>query len=188
MAQLNSLKVAILVAEGFEQAELVEPKKALEEAGATTRIVSPAKGRVQAWKHFDKGDLFDVDVALEQADPNQFDALMLPGGVANPDQLRMQPKAVNFVRHFLERGKPVAVICHGPWTLVEADAVRGRTITSWPSLKTDLINAGANWVDQEVVADGNLVSSRKPADLAAFNRKMIEVFAGARQRGATAAE
>lgn len=187
MAQLDRFKVAILVAEGFEQRELEEPKKALEQAGAKTRIVSPSEGQVQAWKHFERGDRFDVDVALEQADEREFDALLLPGGVANPDQLRMQPKAVNFVRHFLEHGKPVAVICHGPWTLIEADALRGRTITSWPSLKTDLINAGANWVDQEVVVDANLVSSRKPADLPAFNREMLNVFSAARQR-ATAAE
>lgn len=186
---LNGIKVAILVAEGFEQAELAEPKKALEEAGAETSIVSPAKGQVQAWKHFDKADRFTVDVPLDEADAKRFDALLLPGGVANPDQLRMLPKAVAFVREFFSNGKPVAAICHGPWTLVEADAVSGRTITSWPSLKTDLKNAGANWVDREVVVDDGLVSSRNPADIPAFNRKMIEEFGkGRRTHAAHAAE
>jgi protease I len=174
---LNGLRVAILVAEGFEQSELVEPKKALENAGAQTSIVSPAKGRVQGWKHFDKGDTFPVDLSLDRADARDFDALLLPGGVANPDQLRTIPKAAQLVREFFEAGKPVAAICHGPWTLIEADVVRGRTMTSWPSLKTDLKNAGANWVDQEVVVDKGLVTSRKPADLPAFNEKMIEEFA-----------
>ena len=159
---LNGIKVAILVADGFEQVELTEPKKALTEAGAEARIVSPVKGQVQGWKHFDKADKFPVDVPLEQADPESFDALLLPGGVANPDQLRIQPKAVEFVRAFFDAGKPVAAICHGPWTLIEADVVRGRKVTSWPSLKTDLKNAGAEWVDREVVVDDGLVSSRKP--------------------------
>lgn len=177
MTDLNGKKVAILVAEGFEQVELTDPRKALDAAGAQTRIVSPAKGEVQGWKHFDKADKFKVDVALEQADPNEFDALLLPGGVANPDQLRAMPKAVQFVRAFFDAGKPVAAICHGPWTLIEAGAVKGRTITSWPSLKTDLSNAGANWVDQEVVEDDGLVTSRKPPDIPAFNRKMLELFA-----------
>jgi len=181
MASLNGMKVAILVAEGFEQVELTGPKQALDEAGAQTRIVSPAKGEVQGWKHFDKADKFKVDVPLEQADAADFDALVLPGGVANPDQLRTMPKAVQFVRAFFDAGKPAAVICHGPWTLVEAGVVKGRTITSWPSLKTDLTNAGAKWVDQEVVVDNGLVTSRKPDDLPAFNRKMLEVFAEDRQ-------
>ncbi len=183
---LEGFKVAIVVADGFEQVEMTEPKQALEQAGAQARIVSPAKGKVQAWKHFDKAEQFPVDVPLDQADASQFDALLLPGGVANPDQLRMQPKAVSFVKAFFDAGKPVAVICHGPWTLVEADVVRGRMITSWPSLKTDLRNAGANWVDQEVVADQGLVSSRKPADLPAFNARMIEEFARARQKAGAA--
>ncbi|HXS28242.1 MAG TPA: type 1 glutamine amidotransferase domain-containing protein [Steroidobacteraceae bacterium] len=183
MAQLDGMKIAILAAEGFEQAELLEPKKALEESGAETLVVSPAKGEVQGWKHFDKGAKVKVDVSLDQADASEFDALLLPGGVANPDQLRTQPRAVQFVRDFFEAGKPVAVICHGPWTLIEADVVRDRTITSWPSLKTDLRNAGATWVDQEVVVDAGLVSSRKPQDIPAFNRTMIETFAGARQTG-----
>jgi protease I len=173
---LNGMKVAILVADGFEQAELAEPKKALEEQGAETRIVSPAKGEVQGWKHFDHADTFRVDVPLDSAHAADFDALLLPGGVANPDQLRTMPRAVQFVREFFEAGKPVAAICHGPWTLIEAGAVKGRRITSWPSLQTDLRNAGANWVDQEVVLDRNLVSSRKPADIPAFNRQMIKLF------------
>jgi protease I len=177
---LSGTKVAILVADGFEQAELTDPKKALEDAGAETLIVSPAKGQVQGWKHFDKADKFAVDVPLDKADAESFDALLLPGGVANPDQLRTLPKAVAFVRAFFESGKPVAAICHGPWTLIEADVVSGRTLTSWPSLKTDLKNAGAHWVDREVVVDDGLISSRKPDDVPAFNRKMLEEFGRSR--------
>ena len=177
MARLDGMKVAVLVTDGFEQSEMVEPRRALFDAGAKTSIVSPRSGEVQGWIHHDKGERYRVDVPLDQADAAQFDALVLPGGVANPDQLRMQPKAVDFVRSFMEAGKPVAVICHGPWTLIEANAVRGRTITSWPSLKTDLVNAGAHWVDREVVVDNGLVSSRKPDDLPAFTRKMVEEFA-----------
>jgi protease I len=173
---LTNLKVAILVAEGFEQQEMTEPRKALDEAGAETSIVSPSEGHVQGWNHFDKADVFPVDIALEQANADNFDALLLPGGVANPDQLRMQPKAIEFIKDFFTAGKPVAVICHGPWTLIEADVVRGRNITSWPSLKTDLINAGALWTDEEVVVDNGLVSSRKPADIPAFNKRMLEEF------------
>lgn len=180
MATLDGMKIAILAAEGYEQAELVEPRKALLEAGASVRIVSPAKGEVQGWKHFDKADKVKVDVPLEEADAGDFDALMLPGGVANPDQLRMLPQAVSFVKAFFEAGKPVAAICHAPWTLIEAGVVKGRSLTSWPSLKTDLVNAGAKWTDQEVVTDKGLVTSRKPADLPAFNRKMIEEFAEGR--------
>jgi len=171
---LNGKKVAILVAEGFEQSEMVGPRKALEDAGADTFIVSPAEDEVQGWKHFDKADRFHVDVPLEQADSGEYDALLLPGGVANPDQLRMQPTAVKFVQDFVATGRPIGVICHGPWTLIEAGAVKGRTITSWPSLKTDLSNAGAKWVDQEVVVDAGIVSSRKPDDIPAFSRKLIE--------------
>lgn len=182
MGKLDGKKVAILVAEGFEQQELTGPKQALDEAGAKTMIVSPAQGEVQGWNHFDKADKFKVDVLLEQADAQQFDALLLPGGVANPDQLRMQPKAVQFVKSFVQEGKPVAVICHGPWTLVEADCVRDRKITSWPSLRKDLENAGAQRVDQDVVVDKGLVSSRKPQDIPAFNAKMIEEFAEGRHR------
>jgi protease I len=177
---LNGMKVAILVADGFELPELVEPRRALDEAGAETFIVSPMKGEVQGWKHFDKADKFAVDMPLEKADAEIFGALLLPGGVANPDQLRVLPKAVAFVRAFFDAGKPVAAICHGPWTLVEADVLSGRTITSWPSIKTDLKNAGARWVDREVVVDDGLVSSRKPDDIPAFNRKMIEEFARSR--------
>lgn len=181
---LNNMKVAILVADGFEQQEMTEPRKALDDAGATTQIVSPNEGEVQGWKHFDHADKFPVDVPLNQANSDDFDALLLPGGVANPDQLRMKPEAVQFVKSFFDAGKPVAVICHGPWTLVEAGVVKGRTITSWPSVKTDLINAGANWVDEEVVVDNGLVSSRKPDDIPAFNRKMLEEFAeGTHSRG-----
>jgi protease I len=176
------LKVAILAAEGFEQVELTEPRKALQDAGAQTSIVSPNKGEVQGWKHFDKADKIKVDVPLEQANADNFDALLLPGGVANPDQLRMNPKAVEFVRKFFDAGKPVAAICHAPWTLIETGAIKGRSVTSWPSLKTDLSNAGAKWVDQEVVTDNGLVTSRKPDDIPAFNRKMIEEFAEGRHK------
>jgi protease I len=177
MSTLSGLKVAILVADGFEQVEMTEPRKALQEAGADTRIVSPARRQVQGWNHHDKADKFDVDVALDDADAGEFGALLLPGGVANPDQLRTLPHAVDFVREFVQAGKPVAVICHGPWTLIEADVVKGRNLTSWPSVKTDLINAGAHWTDKEVVVDSGLVSSRKPADIPAFNRAMIREFA-----------
>ncbi|HEY9380728.1 MAG TPA: type 1 glutamine amidotransferase domain-containing protein [Burkholderiales bacterium] len=171
---LEGIRIALLVAEGFEQSEMVEPRRALHEAGAQTFIVSPSEDEVQGWKHFDKADRFAVDVPLSEAKADEFDALVLPGGVANPDQLRMQPRAVQFVKDFVDSGKPVGVICHGPWTLIEANVLQGRTITSWPSLKTDLVNAGAKWVDQEVVVDNGLVSSRKPADLPAFNNKLIE--------------
>jgi protease I len=184
---LKNCSVAILVAEGFEQQELTKPREALDKAGATTQIVSPADGEVEGWNHFDKGDKFPVDVPLAEAKPDNFDALLLPGGVANPDQLRMKPEAVDFIKSFFDAGKPVAVICHGPWTLIEADVVRGRTITSWPSLKTDLINAGAEWVDEEVVVDNGLVSSRKPEDIPAFNEKMLEEFAEGIHRGQKAA-
>ena len=183
---LNGRKIAILVAEGFEQSEMIEPRKALEQAGAETELVSPAQGEVQGWNHFDKADRFHVDVPLDEASADDYDALLLPGGVANPDQLRTQPKAVQFVRQFVESGKPVGVICHGPWTLIEAGVVKGRTMTSWPSLKTDLINAGAKWVDQEVVTDRGLVSSRKPADIPAFSRKLIEEIEEGRHVGRSA--
>jgi protease I len=178
---LKGFKVAILVENGFEQVELLEPRKALDQAGAETRIVSPKGGRVRGWNFTDWGDEFPVDVALDRAQPDDFDALLLPGGVMNPDTLRMQEKAVAFVRAFFDAGKPVAVICHGPWTVIEAGAARGRRIASWPSLKTDLRNAGAEWVDQEVVVDGTLVSSRKPDDIPAFNRAMIELLSRTRE-------
>jgi protease I len=171
---LSGKRVAILVAEGFEQVEMTGPRKALTDAGAKTEIVSPAKGEVQGWHHFDKGERFKVDVPVESANAANFDALLLPGGVANPDQLRGNPKAVQFVKQFVESGKPIGVICHGPWTLIEAGAVKGRTMTSWPTLKTDLMNAGAKWVDQEVVVDHGIVSSRKPDDIPAFSRKLVE--------------
>jgi protease I len=187
MTTLNGMNVAILAADGFELAELVEPRKALDQAGASTFIVSPANGEVQGWKHFDKADRFKVDVPLADADPNDFDALVLPGGVANPDQLRMLPEAVRFVLAFFDSDKPVAVICHGPWTLIDAGVARGRKLTSWPSLKADLTNAGAHWEDREVIVDEQLVSSRKPADLPAFNGRMLEVFAASRERAAAGA-
>lgn len=176
MNSLEGLKVAVLVTDGFEQSELVEPRRALREAGARSLIVSPRKSEVQGWIHFDKGDRFKVDVSLDAANSDDFDALVLPGGVANPDQLRMQPRAIEFVKGFVDSGKPIAAICHGLWTLIDAGGVRGRTMTSWPSLKCDLANAGARWVDREVVVDRGLVSSRKPDDLPAFNRKMVEEF------------
>jgi protease I len=174
------LRVAILIEDGFEQVEMVEPREALDQAGAETRIVSPRDTHVRAWNHTDRGDEFPVDVALDQAKPHDFDALLLPGGVMNPDTLRTEPKAVAFAKAFFDAGKPVAAICHGPWTIIETGAARGRRIASWPSLKTDLRNAGAEWMDQQVVVDGNLVSSRKPDDIPAFNRAMINVFGQAR--------
>ena len=182
MDDLKGLKVAILVENGFERVELVQPRQALDEAGAYTRIVSPRNGKVRSWNFTEWGEEFPVDVPLEAAQPQDFDALLLPGGVMNPDFLRMQPNAVAFVRAFFDAGKPVAVICHGPWTVIEAGAARGRRIASWPSLKTDLRNAGAEWMDQEVVVDGNLVSSRKPDDIPAFNREMTVLFSKARQQ------
>jgi protease I len=176
MANLQGLKVAILVTDGFEQIEMVRPRQALDQAGADTSVVSPKTQHVRAWDLTEWGEEFPVDIALDRADPNNFDALLLPGGVMNPDTLRMLPKAVAFVKSFFDSSKPVAVICHGPWTVIEAGAAKGRRIASWPSLKTDLRNAGAEWVDQEVVTDGNVVSSRKPDDIPAFNRGMIELF------------
>jgi len=180
MANLNGVKVAILVENGFEQVELVEPRKALDQAGAETRVVSPQRARVRGWNFTEWGDEVPVDVPLDRAQPRDFDALLLPGGVMNPDRLRMQPKAVEFAKAFFDAGKPVAVICHGPWTVIETGAARGRRIASWPSLRTDLRNAGAEWVDEEAVVDGNLVSSRKPDDIPAFNREMLALFGRAR--------
>jgi protease I len=160
----------------------MEPRKALDHEGATTVVISPRGGEIKAWKSKEWGESVKVDKTLENANPNDYDALVLPGGVMNPDHLRMDPKAVNFVRQFVSTGKPVAAICHAPWTLVEADAVRGKTVTSWPSLKTDLKNAGAKWVDQEVVTDGQFIFSRKPDDIPAFNRAVIEAVShGVRQ-------
>jgi protease I len=181
--RLEGMRVAILVADMFEQVELTEPRKALQQSGAQTVIVSPKEGEVQGGNHHDKGDRFHVDLPLERADPHEFDALLLPGGVANPDQLRMNKKAVQFVKAFFDGGKPVAAICHALWTLVEADVVRGRRLTSWPSLQTDIRNAGGNWVDEPNVTDQNLTTSRKPDDLPKFNEAMLRLFEESRTRG-----
>jgi len=178
-AKLRGKRIAVLLTEGFEQIEMTSPREALEKAGAEVEIVSPAGETVRAWDLTKWGKTFQVDVLLKRASPDEYDALMLPGGVMNPDKLRLDKRAVEFVRAFFDDGKPVAAICHAPWTLIEADVVRGRRLTSWPSLRTDLTNAGAEWVDEQVVVDDRLVTSRKPADLPAFNRKIIEKFAGA---------
>lgn len=175
--RLNGKRVAILATDGVEEVELTEPRKALDDAGARTQLVSPKPDKIRAWQSGQWGDELEVDLPLAQARADDFDALLLPGGVMNPDRLRQDATAVQFVKSFFERGKPVAAICHGPWMLVEANVVRGRTVTSWPSLRTDLRNAGADWVDREVVTDEGLVTSRKPDDIPAFNRKMIEEFA-----------
>jgi protease I len=178
MADLNGKRIAFLTAnEGVEQVELERPWQAMEDAGATPELLAPDPGEVQAFEHLDEGDTFNVTRAVGDADPDEYDALILPGGVANPDNLRTHPEAVGFVRSFFEHGKPVAAICHAPWTLIEARVVDGRTLTSWPSLQTDLRNAGANWVDEEVVVDSGLVTSRKPDDLDAFCAKAVEEIA-----------
>jgi protease I len=191
MGELDGKRVAFLVAnEGVEQVELTEPWDAVREAGGTPCLVAPEAGEVQAFNHLDKADTFDVDEPVSEADPESFDALVLPGGVANPDVLRTEDDAVAFVRSFFEAGKPVAAICHGPWTLIEAGVVEGRTLTSWPSLQTDIRNAGGQWVDEEVHVDSGLVTSRKPDDLEAFCEKLVEEVAEGvheRQREATAA-
>lgn len=177
-SKLGGKQVAFLVAgEGIEQVELTEPWKAVERAGGTPKLVSPEAGKVQAFHHLEKADTFDVDLTVGEADPASFDALVLPGGVANPDALRLKKEAVDFVRSFVESGKPVAAICHAAWSLVEADVVEGRTLTSWPSLQTDVRNAGGTWVDEQVVVDGNLITSRKPDDLDAFNEKLLAALA-----------
>lgn len=189
MAQtLAGKKIAVVATDGFEEVELTEPRRALMEAGATVHVVSPHGGEIQGFRHHDKGGKVAVDRTLDEARPEQYDALVLPGGALNPDQLRTEPQAVSFVRAFFEAKKPVGAICHGPWTLVEADVVRGRTVTSWPSIRTDLKNAGARWVDQEVVVDSGLVTSRKPDDIPAFSKKIIEEFAEGRHQGQHAAE
>jgi protease I len=177
MAQeLLGKRIAILATDRFEEVELSEPRRALMEAGAAVDVIAPHGGTIQGMNHDDIGNNVPVDRTLDEARPEEYDALVLPGGVANPDRLRVIDKAVRFVRALYDQQKPIAAICHGPWTLIEADIVRGRTTTSWPSLKTDLKNAGANWVDCEVVADGGLVTSRKPDDIPAFNKAIIETF------------
>jgi len=174
--ELAGKTVAILAADGFEEVELKKPKKALDEAGAQTTVISIKAGTIQGMNHADKGEMVDVDQTLAEAKPKDFDALMIPGGLMNPDALRSNEEALEFVRHFFREGKPVAAICHAPWVLIDAGVVRGRTLTSWPAIKTDVRNAGGNWVDQEVVVDNGLVTSRKPDDIPAFNEKMIEEF------------
>lgn len=178
---LRGKRIAILATDGFEEVELTEPKKTLEEAGAITDVVSIKSGRIQGFRHMEQGETVKVDKTLDQANPKDYDNLVLPGGVANPDHLRMNAEAVAFVKSFFDEGKAVAAICHGPWTLIEAGAVNGRTLTSWPSLQTDIRNAGGNWVDQEVVIDNCLITSRKPEDIPAFNKKIVEVFAGSKE-------
>ena len=174
--RLHEKKIAILVANGFEQVELTKPRKALEDAGAATELISIEKEKVKGWDHTKWGDEFEVEVHLDESDPEEYDGLLLPGGVMNPDRLRNNENAVKFVKHFTDNNLPIAAICHGPWTLIETGFVKGKKMTSYPSIKTDLKNAGANWVDEEVVVDGNLVTSRKPDDIPAFNEKMIELF------------
>jgi protease I len=185
--RLEGLSVAILATDGFEQSELLEPRKALDDAGADTWIVSPKDDRIRGWNHGDWGETVQVDLPLDRADAARFDALVLPGGVMNPDRLRIDPRAVDFVRAFHDAGKPIAAICHGPWTLIEAGVVQDRRLTSWPSLETDLRNAGAEWTDAPVVRDGLLVTSRKPDDLPQFNRAIVETFAEARVQSRSAA-
>jgi protease I len=185
-ANLSGKKIAILATDGFEQSELTEPRKALDQAGATTVVIAPKDGEIKGWNHTDWGKSVRVDKTLDQAKPEEFDALVLPGGVMNPDHLRMDTKAVDFVREFVGTGKPVAAICHGPWMLAEAGVVKGKTLTSWPSIRTDLMNAGARWVDQEVVSDGQFITSRKPDDIPAFSRRVIEAVSGDVARTAAA--
>ena len=185
--QLNGMKVAILATDGVEQIELLKPREALREAGAETKVVSLKSGKIKGWDHTKWGEEIAVDVELTKANPQDFDALLLPGGVQNPDKLRMDPKAVQFVKSFFQSNKPVAAICHAPWTILEAGEAKGLRITSWPSLKTDLKNAGAEWVDEEMVRDKNVVSSRKPDDIPAFIRGMTELFAEAKSKTRKAA-
>lgn len=176
-SNLNGKTIAILATDGFEQSELMEPRKNLESAGAKTEIVSLKPGQIKGWNHTDWGESVRVDQTLNTAKAEDYDALVLPGGVINPDHLRMESQAVNFVREFVSAGKTIGAICHGPWTLLETGALAGKTVTSWPSLKTDLKNAGANWVDKEVVADGRIITSRKPDDIPAFSKALIESVA-----------
>ncbi|MDF3055110.1 MAG: yfkM [Gammaproteobacteria bacterium] len=177
MQNLSGKRIAILVANGFEQVEMTEPKEALEKEGAKTEIISPEKDKVKGWKHNQWGDEFSVDVSLERANSSDYDALLLPGGVINPDKLRMSLLAIDFIKKMFQEDKPIAAICHGPWTLINAGVVKGYTVTSWPSIKVDLMNAGANWVDEESVKDRKLVTSRKPEDIPYFNKAMIALFA-----------
>jgi len=188
--RLKGKKVAIVAADMVERVELVEPRQALEAEGARTELISLEPGSIQTANHFDKADTQTVDRVIGEADPDEYDALLIPGGVANPDLLRTHPEVVGFVRELYESGKPIAAICHGPWVLVEADLVRDHTVTSWPSLQTDIRNAGGNWVDEEVVTDEGIVTSRKPDDIPSFNGKMIEEFAEGihERRGAKVAE
>lgn len=179
--ELKGRRIAVLATDGFEQAELAEPVKALKAAGAEPQIVAPKGGEIQGWNHHDKADRFKVDRTLDQARAGDYDALVLPGGVINPDALRLEAKAIGFVQSFVHAGKPIAAICHGPWTLIDAGGVKGKRMTSWPSLKTDLKNAGASWVDEEAVVDDRLVTSRRPDDLPAFCREMVRLFAETRQ-------
>ena len=180
--KLDGKKVAILVADGFEQVEMTKPREALNEAGAETKMVSLKSGKIQGMHHADKGDKFDVDLTLDEARPEEFDALMIPGGLFNPDAVRSNEDALEFARHFFDEGKPVAAICHGPQVLISAGLVRGRTMTSWPAIKADMRNAGANWINEEVVVDNGLVTSREPDDIPAFNKKMIEEFSEGRHK------
>lgn len=181
--RLQGRKVAVLATDGFEQVELEKPVEALRQAGAEVEVVSPHGGQIQGYNHFDKGQMVKVDRDLAQARPEDYDALVLPGGVINPDQLRLVPQAIDFVRTFVDADKPIAAICHGPWTLINAGGVDGKRMTSWPSLQIDLLNAGADWVDEQVVVDQGLVTSRRPDDLPAFCAKMIEEFAEGRHVG-----
>ncbi len=185
MAQrLNGKRVAVLATDGFEQAELVKPVEGLRAEGAKVEVVSPKSGSIQGYNHHEVGDTSQVDRLLSEAKSADYDALVLPGGVINPDALRLEPKAIAFVRDFVQAGKPIAAVCHGPWTLIDAGGVRGRRMTSWPSLKVDLTNAGANWVDEQVVVDGPLVTSRKPDDLPAFVAKTVDVLENAKKLAA----
>jgi len=180
--ELSGVRVAVLATDGVEESEYIDPRKAVEAAGADVELISPHSGEIQAVQHDEKGGRYPVERTVAQANPDDYDALLLPGGVANPDRLRLHADAVAFVKSFFSAGKPIGVICHGPWTLVEADVVRGRTLTSWPSLRTDIRNAGGTWVDEEVHTDRGVVSSRKPADLPAFCDKIIEEFAEGRHQ------